>query len=103
MGLWSAVLRKPLALHERVVAHILDPIAGYSNRELRVGIDIDPDTVRRLGEDGEIFVVVDYHGGVPTAAIRTRDQWLRAQAKQAAVHVDVDPSVWRKREELKIG
>jgi len=103
MGFIGAVLRKQRPSNDRVVAHILDPITGYSNRELRIGTDIDPDTVRRLGYDGEIFVVVDYQGGVPTATVRRREQWLRAQARQDASHVEADPTVWRKREELKIG
>ena len=103
MGLISTVLRKRLPSHDRVVAHILDPITGYSNRELRVGTDIDADTVWRLGHEGEIFLVVDYQGGVPTATVCRREQWLRAQARQDASHVEADPTVWRKREELKIG
>jgi hypothetical protein len=102
MSLWSAV-RKQLSSQKRVVAHILDPITGYSNRELRIWTDIDPDTVRRLGHDGEVFVIVDYQGGVPTATVCERDQWLRAQARRDASADDVDPSVWRKREELRIG
>jgi len=103
MSLWRAVLRKQLPSDDRVVAHILDPISGYSNRELRVGTDIDPDTVQRLGHNGEIYIVVDYQGGVPSATVHRRDQWLRAQARQDANHIDADPSVWRRREELQIG
>lgn len=88
--------------HGRVVAHILDPITGYSNRDLRIGKDIDPDTVRRLGEDGKVFVIVTYDGGVPAANVCKRAQWLRAQAKQEAIGQAADASVWRSRDELEI-
>lgn len=103
MSLWSALTRRTFGADGRVVAHILDPIAGYSNRDLQVGKDIDADTVRRLGDNGAVFVVVAYEGGSPTATVCKRAQWLRAQAKQAAGDRAVDASVWRKRQELEIG
>lgn len=86
-----------------MVAHILDPISGYSSRELRVGRDIDADTVRRLGDDGAVYLVVAYDGGVPTATLCTRAAWLRAQTKQVAEDRVVDAAVWRRRDELEIG
>jgi hypothetical protein len=103
MSFWSPVTRRRPASKDCVVAHILDPITGYSNRDLRIGRDIDIETVRRLGVGREVFVVVDYEGGVPTATVRTRIQWLRAQAEQDESQRPVDASVWRRREELKIG
>ncbi|HTN48657.1 MAG TPA: hypothetical protein VMK32_04425 [Burkholderiaceae bacterium] len=103
MSPWRKIVRSKLGTNDRVVAHILDPITGYANREMLVGKDIDPDTVRRLGDDGDVFVVVDYQGGVPTATVCRRDQWLRVRAKQDATHEDADVAVWRKREELQIG
>ena len=48
MSLWRAVTRMKLGSNDHVVAHILDPITGYSNRDLQVGKDIDADTVRAL-------------------------------------------------------
>jgi hypothetical protein len=102
MGLWSTVLRKRRLPKDRVVAHILDPITGYSNRELRVGKDIAADTVQRLGDSGEVFIVVAYDGGSPSATVRTRAEWLRAQSRQQALERDPDPSVWRTREEVEI-
>lgn len=102
MSLWSPKARLTSASNGRVVAHILDPITGYSNRELHVGKDIAEDTVRRLGENGAVFVVVDYAGGVPSATVCRRAQWLRAQARQHAIDHDVDARVWRQREELEI-
>jgi hypothetical protein len=102
MSLWRVLTRTTFGSSGRVVAHILDPITGYSNRDLQVGKDIDADTVRRLGDNGAVFVVVSYDGGTPTATICKRPQWLRAQAQQHAAHRDVDVSVWGKRQELEI-
>lgn len=102
MSVWSRIFGTGWSLRGRVVAHILDPISGYSNRDLRIGKDIDPDTVRRLSEDGKVFVIVTYEGGVPTANVCKRSQWLRVQAKQEALGHAADPSVWRSRDELEI-
>lgn len=103
MSLWSALIGTTPGSSGRVVAHILDPITGYSNRDLQVGKDIDADTVRRLGDNGAVFVVVAYEGGTPTATVCKRAQWLRTQAQQRAADQDVDTSVWGKRQELEIG
>jgi hypothetical protein len=103
MSFWSQAARRTAPSKGRVVAHILDPITGYSNREFQVGKDIAAETVRRLGENGEVFVVVDYDGGVPTATVCRRAQWVRAQARQDDQDRDVVATVWRKREELEIG
>jgi len=103
MGLWSALSRVNLGSGEHVVAHILDPIAGYSNRDLRVGKDIDAETVRRLGDQGAVYIVVAYGDGEPTVNVCTRAAWLRAQAKQTIDDRVIDASVWRKRDEIKIG
>jgi hypothetical protein len=102
MSLWSALTRSTFGSNGRVVAHILDPITGYSNRDLQVGKDIDADTVRRLGDNGAVFVVVAYEGGSPTATVCKQVQWLRAQAKQNATDRNVDASVWHEREEFEI-
>ena len=102
MNLWSAVTRRKLGPNGHVVAHILDPITGYSNRDLEVGKDIDADIVRRLGDNGAVFVLVDYEGGAPSATVCNKAQWLRAKAKQDVVEKDVDAWVWRKREELEV-
>jgi hypothetical protein len=102
MSLWSAVTQRKLGSNGHVVAHILDPITGYSNRDLEVGKDIDADTVQRLGENGSVFVVVAYDGGAPSATLCKKAQWLRAKAKQDAVEHGVDAKVWHKREELEI-
>ena len=102
MSLWSALARATFASSNRVVAHILDPISGYSSRDLQVGKDIDADIVRRLGDNGAVFVVVAYEGGSPSATVCKREQWLRAQAQQQVAHRDVDASVWSKRQELEI-
>ena len=102
MSLWSELTRTTFVSSGRVVAHILDPITGYSNRDLEVGKDIDADTVRRLGENGSVFVVVAYDGGAPSATLCKKAQWLRAKARQDAVEHVVDAKVWHKREELEI-
>ena len=102
MSLWNRLARRTFGSDDRVIAHILDPITGYSNRELQVGRDIDADTVRRLGDNGAVFVVVAYEGGTPTATVCKRPQWLRAQAQQHTADRDVDVSVWGKRQELEI-
>jgi hypothetical protein len=102
MGLWSTVRRRVHRSEGRVVAHILDPIAGYSNRELRIGSDIAAETVRRMGDNGEVFIVVSYKSGVPSAIVRRRADWLRVQARQDDLDPVSDTSVWRAREELKI-
>ena len=102
MSLWSALTQRTFGSKGRVVAHILDPIAGYSNRDLQVGKDIDADSVRRFADNGAVFIVVAYEGGTPTATVCKRAQWLRAQAKQNAAHRDVDASVWGQRHELEI-
>jgi hypothetical protein len=102
MGLWSTVLRRKRGRKDRVVAHILDSIRGYSNRELRLGRDIAADTVQRLGDNGEVFIIVTYKDGVPTATVRRRVDWLRAEAQQQVLDEKPDLSVWRAREEVKI-
>ena len=101
MSLWSALTRRTFGSNGRVVAHILDPITGYSNRDLQVGKDIEADTVRRLGDNGAVFVVVAYERDTCTATVCKRAQWLRAKAKQDAVNGDAP--AWRQREELEIG
>jgi hypothetical protein len=103
MSFWNSVKRKKPGVKGHVVAHILDPITGYSNRDLQVGKDIDADTIRRLGDSAEVFVVVDYEGGVASANLCKRAQWLRTRAEQVDKNRTVDVSVWRRREELKIG
>jgi hypothetical protein len=102
MSLWGDVLQMRPRARGRVVAHVLDPINGYSNRELTVGKDIDADIVRRLGENGEVFLIVAYEVGVPSAILCSRAQWLRIRARQDAVDRADDAAVWRSREELRI-
>ena len=102
MSLWSELTRTTFVSSGRVVAHILDPITGYSNRDLQVGKDIDAETVRRLGDNGAVFIVVAYEGGTPTATVCKRAQWLRVQAQQHAADRGVDATVWGKRQELEI-
>ena len=75
MSLWSELTRTTFVSSGRVVAHILDPITGYSNRDLQVGKDIDAETVRRLGDNGAVFIVVAYEGGTPTATVCKRARW----------------------------
>jgi hypothetical protein len=103
MGLLDTIIGRKTPSAGRVVAHILDPITGYSNRELVVGKDIAADSVRRLGDRGEVFVVVAYDGGAPTATLCTRAQWLRARAKHDPVTPEAGAAAWPRREELEIG
>jgi len=63
-----------------IVAHILDPNSGYTKQIWQVGKDIDVDTVKRLGENGEVFVLVSYKQGQRRSAICKRAIWLQAKA-----------------------
>jgi len=63
-----------------IVAHILDPNSGYTKQIWQVGKDIDVDTVKRLGENGEVFVLVSYEQGQRSSAICKRAIWLQAKA-----------------------
>lgn len=103
MGLIDTIIGRKHPSTGRVVAHILDPITGYSNRELAVGKDIAADSVRRLGDHGEVFIVVTYDGGSPTATLCTRTQWHRARTKQDPVGPEPGAAAWPRREELEIG
>lgn len=103
MTLWDAITGRKTQSMGRVVAHIFDPITGYSNRELVVGKDIAADSVHRLGDRGEVFLLVAYDGGAPTATLRTRAQWLRARAREDPVTPEAGVAAWPRREELEIG
>jgi hypothetical protein len=102
MNLWSTLTRGGAASGSRVIVHILDPIKGASTREVTVGRDVDADTVHRFAEAGALHVVVDYTGGVPSSTVCTRAQWLRMRERQEAAVQEVDPRVWRRRDELDI-
>jgi hypothetical protein len=102
MKLWDAMTGRKTQSMGRVVAHIFDPITGYSNRELAVGKDIAADSVRRLGDRGEVFLLVAYDGGEPTATLCTRGQWQKARANQDPVTPGAGAAAWPRREELEI-
>jgi hypothetical protein len=102
MGVWSSLIRAAHARGGRVVVHVFDEITGYAIREAQVGRDVDADTVRRLGEGGALYVVVDYEGGAPTATICHRAQWLRARSRHEIASQPVEAATWRKRDELEI-
>lgn len=70
---------------ETVVAHVLDPIAGYTKQMWRVGSDIEADTVKELGENGEIFIIVAYEQGEPKTMVCDRALWLRVKAQDDEV------------------
>ena len=64
-----------------VVAHILDPKSGYTKQQWNVGEHIEQDVVNRLGDNGNIFVVVSYEAGHSKSVICKREIWHQAKAQ----------------------
>lgn len=70
---------------ETVVAHVLDPKTGHTVQKWLVGPDIEADTVKRLGENGEIFVAIYYEEGKPKTMICKRAVWMQIKAQNDAI------------------
>ncbi|MDA0738193.1 MAG: hypothetical protein O3A59_04480 [Nitrospirae bacterium] len=85
---------------ETVVAHVLDPKTGYAKQTWRVGPDIESDTVKRLGENGEIFVVVAYEQGEPKTMVCKRAVWLQVKAQHDEIDRAGEESMQRIMDDL---
>ena len=78
MSFFGLFGKKPLS---SVIAHILDPNAGYSTQTWAVGNQISRENAERLVESGNIFVVVFYEDGAPKQIICKRGVWDQAKAQ----------------------
>lgn len=64
-----------------VVAHIIDPKSGYVKQQWTVGKHVEKETVRRLGDNGNVFVVVGYEAGNAKHVICKREIWNQVKAQ----------------------
>ena len=64
-----------------VVAHILDPKSGYSKETWTIGERIKEATVQRLGQNGNVFVVVQYEAGMAKQVICKNEVWEQVRAQ----------------------
>lgn len=83
-----------------VSAHILDPNSGYSKQTWTVGQQVPREAVEKLGEDGNIFVVVVYEGGTPKQIICRRDVWNQTKAQFDSIDETGKASMRRVMDEI---
>ena len=65
----------------KVTAHILDPKTGYLKQEWVVGEHVSEDTVLRLSDGENIYVVVAYEKGKAEHAICKKEIWLHVKSQ----------------------
>lgn len=101
MSLWKTLFGNTGGAEEpgpnTVVAHILDPNSGYRQQKWLVGRQLSQEVVDRLGENGEVFVVIAYEGGKPKSTVCKKAIWLQTKAQFEAIegegHAAVAPTV----------
>jgi hypothetical protein len=84
-----------------VTAHILDPNTGYSKQTWTVGQHVPRETVEKLSEDGNIFVVVAYEAGTPKQMICRRDIWNQTKAQFESIEATGQASMRRIMDEIE--
>jgi len=97
MGLFSKLLKKKPA---NVTAHILDPNHEYQTESWAVGADISDDTVSRLADGTNVYVVNVYEAGEIKQIICKREIWLSAKAQMDAIDNEGQAAMARTQEML---
>jgi hypothetical protein len=97
MGLFSKLLKKT---PENVTAHILDPNSGYQTESWTVGSDVSDDTVSRLADGTNIYVVHVYEAGEMKQIICKREIWLSTKAQMDAIDNAGQAAMARTKEKL---
>lgn len=82
MGFFSKLLRKRPV---NMTAHILDPISGYLIQTWAVGSEDSDDTMLRLADGTNIYVVNAYVAGELKQIICKREVWLSTKAQMDAI------------------
>lgn len=83
-----------------VTAHILDPNTGYSTTTWTVGQQVTRETVEKLSEGGNIFVIIAYDAGIPKQLICRRDIWNQTKAQFESIEVTGQAAMRRTKDEL---
>lgn len=68
-----------------IMAHVLDPVTGYSKQTWIIGQHVTREVVDKLADDGNIFVVVVYESGTPNQIICNRNLWNQTKAQFGAI------------------
>jgi hypothetical protein len=85
---------------EKVIAHVLDPNSGYTKQTWQVGINIEAETVKRMGENGEIFIVIAYEQGEAKTLLCKRDAWILVKAQHDAIDRGEGASIRKLNDDL---
>ena len=83
-----------------VVAHILDPNSGYTTQQWNIGEHIKEEAVSRLGDGGNVFVVVSYEAGRAKQVICKREIWNQVRAQFDGIDQAGSDSMRRTMDEL---
>lgn len=68
-------------VENKVTAHILDPKSGYLKQEWVVGEHITEDTVLKLSDGENVYVVVAYEKGEAEHLICKKEIWLQVKSQ----------------------
>ena len=68
-------------IEKKVTAHILDPKSGYLKQEWVIGEHITENTVLKLSDGENIYVVVAYEKGEAKQLICKKDIWLQVKSQ----------------------
>ncbi len=82
MGFFNKLLRKT---PENVTAHIINPNSGYQTESWTVGTDVSEDTVSRLADGENIYVVHVYEAGEMKQIICKQEIWLSTKEQMDAI------------------
>ena len=97
MGLFSKLLKKTPT---DVTAHILDPNDGYQTESWAVGSDVSDDTVSRLADGTNLYVVHVYEAGEMKQIICKREVWLSTKAQMDAIENEGQVAMARMKKKL---
>ena len=77
---------------KKVIAHLLDPKAGYTTQEWIVGRDVDVETVSRFAQDGNLYIAIAYKSGEPVLTVCNKAMWKSAQMELDAIDLQMNDS-----------
>lgn len=97
MGIFSNILKKTPV---NVTAHILDPKSGYQTQIWTVGTDISNDTVSRLADGTNIYVVRSYKAGEIEQVVCKKGIWLFTKTQMDAIDDESQIAMARTKEKL---
>ena len=75
-----------------VIANLLDPNDGHTQHVWTVGIEIDRETVDRLSERGNLYVVVAYVDGRQQMAVCKKSIWEGQKAAYDRIEKQLNDS-----------